>query len=75
MACLDEVEETARRIKAVNTIVNANGRLQGYNTDVSGAIRALQDKTPASRAERSPFSARAGLHAPWPSGFWPRAAA
>jgi shikimate dehydrogenase len=46
MACLDEVEETARRIKAVNTIVNANGRLQGYNTDVSGAIRALKDKTP-----------------------------
>jgi shikimate dehydrogenase len=46
MACLDEVEETARRIKAVNTIVNANGRLQGYNTDVSGAMRALKDKTP-----------------------------
>jgi shikimate dehydrogenase len=45
MACLDEVEETARRIKAVNTIVNADGRLQGYNTDVSGAIRALKDKT------------------------------
>ena len=44
MACLDEVEETARRIKAVNTIVNADGRLQGYNTDVSGAIRALKDK-------------------------------
>jgi shikimate dehydrogenase len=51
MACLDAVEETARRIKAVNTIVNANGRLQGYNTDCSGAIRALKDKTPlAGRA-------------------------
>jgi shikimate dehydrogenase len=45
MACLDEVEDTARRIKAVNTIVNAGGRLQGYNTDFSGAIRALKDKT------------------------------
>lgn len=45
MACLDEVEDTARRIKAVNTIVNTGGRLQGYNTDFSGAIRALQDKT------------------------------
>jgi shikimate dehydrogenase len=51
MACLDEVEETARRIKAVNTIVNTAGRLQGYNTDVSGAIRALKEKTPlAGRA-------------------------
>ena len=46
MACLDEVEDTARLIRAVNTIVNANGRLQGYNTDFSGAIRALKDKTP-----------------------------
>jgi shikimate dehydrogenase len=46
MACLDEVEDTARRIRAVNTIVNADGRLQGYNTDLSGAIRALKDKTP-----------------------------
>jgi shikimate dehydrogenase len=46
IACLDEVEETARRIKAVNTIVNVNGRLQGYNTDFSGAIRALKDRTP-----------------------------
>jgi len=43
--CLDDVEDTARRIKAVNTIVNVNGRLQGYNTDCSGAIRALKDKT------------------------------
>jgi len=51
MACLDEVEETARRIKAVNTIVHTDGRLQGYNTDVSGAIRALKEKTPlAGRA-------------------------
>jgi shikimate dehydrogenase len=51
MACLDEVEETARRIKAVNTIVNTDGRLQGCNTDVSGAIRALKEKTPlAGRA-------------------------
>ena len=43
--CLDEVEETARRIKAVNTIVNCDGRLQGWNTDVVGAIDALKEKT------------------------------
>jgi shikimate dehydrogenase len=44
--CLDEVEESARRIKAVNTIVNVDGRLQGWNTDLIGAVAALTEKTP-----------------------------
>ena len=30
---LDEVDEKARAIGAVNTIVNRDGRLYGYNTD------------------------------------------
>lgn len=33
---LDEVSETARKIGAVNTVVNKNGRLYGYNTDFYG---------------------------------------
>jgi len=44
MACLDEIEPVARRIGAVNTIVNRDGKLVGYNTDWNGAMRALQDK-------------------------------
>jgi len=40
---LDDVDEMARKIGAVNTIVNNNGRLIGYNTDALGALRALQD--------------------------------
>ncbi len=40
---LDEVEELARRIGAVNTIVNREGRLCGYNTDAKGAILALRE--------------------------------
>lgn len=44
--CLDEVEESARRIQAVNTIVIADGRLQGWNTDVDGAVAALKERTP-----------------------------
>ena len=44
MACLDEIEPVARRIGAVNTIVNRDGKLIGYNTDWNGAMRALQDK-------------------------------
>ena len=40
---LDEVEESARRIGAVNTIVNNEGVLNGYNTDVVGFKRSLQE--------------------------------
>ncbi len=45
MPYLDEVAETAAKIGAVNTIVNQNGKLVGYNTDSYGALRALQEKT------------------------------
>ena len=41
MELLDEVDEDARRIGAVNTVVNDNGRLTGYNTDVTGFLRGL----------------------------------
>ncbi|MGX1900976.1 shikimate dehydrogenase [Thermolongibacillus altinsuensis] len=38
---LDDVDETAREMGAVNTVVNENGRLIGYNTDGEGFVRAL----------------------------------
>jgi shikimate dehydrogenase len=38
---LDAIEATARYIGSVNTIVVENGTLTGYNTDASGALRAL----------------------------------
>lgn len=41
VAMLDEVEATARHIGSVNTVVIDQGRLVGYNTDASGALRAL----------------------------------
>lgn len=37
---LDEIDDVARKIGAVNTIVNRNGRLYGYNTDFGG-MRAM----------------------------------
>jgi len=40
---LDRVSEGARRIGAVNTIVNRDGTLEGYNTDVTGFLRALRE--------------------------------
>ena len=41
---LDKVEGLAKKIGAVNTIVNRGGRLIGYNTDCDGAIEALEEK-------------------------------
>jgi len=38
---MDEVSEEAGVIGAVNTVVNENGTLFGYNTDVNGIIEAL----------------------------------
>jgi shikimate dehydrogenase len=43
MIFLDWVEPEASQIGAVNTIVNENGRLLGYNTDGSGAMRSITD--------------------------------
>jgi len=45
MPHLDAVDETARKIGAVNTIVNDGGTLRGYNTDCEGAVAALMKKT------------------------------
>lgn len=40
---LDDLEPTARQIGAINTIVAEQGRLIGYNTDATGALRALRE--------------------------------
>lgn len=39
---LDEVSEEARAIGAVNTVVNRDGRLLGYNTDLAGMCAAME---------------------------------
>ena len=41
---LDEVDEAAARMGAVNTVVNREGRLIGHNTDAPGALKALREK-------------------------------
>jgi len=43
MEYLDEVDREALAVGAVNTIVNQDGSLKGYNTDGRGAIRALEE--------------------------------
>ncbi len=42
---LDELDDDASRIGAVNAIVNQDGRLLGANTDGKGAVKALQEVT------------------------------
>jgi shikimate dehydrogenase len=42
---LDDLDSQAARIAAVNTVVNRDGRLCGYNTDWLGAMQALKAKT------------------------------
>jgi shikimate dehydrogenase len=41
MAFLDEIDETALAIGAVNTVEKRNGRLIGHNTDHTGYIRSM----------------------------------
>lgn len=43
---LDRLDELARRMGAVNTIVNDGGILTGHNTDAWGAARALEEALP-----------------------------
>jgi shikimate dehydrogenase len=45
MSYLDELDESATVIGAVNTIVNENGKLIGYNTDGIGYVRSLNEET------------------------------
>lgn len=42
MEFLDQLDESAASIGAVNTIVNDGGRLTGYNTDGIGYVRSLK---------------------------------
>lgn len=43
MPLLDEIDSRARRIGAVNAVVNRNGKLYGYNTDYFGFRCQLED--------------------------------
>tara|TARA_B100001079_G_scaffold270443_1_gene284813 strand:- start:4236 stop:5705 length:1470 start_codon:yes stop_codon:yes gene_type:complete len=43
MAVIDEVDETARKIGAVNTVVRDGEGWKGYNTDCTGAVKALEE--------------------------------
>ena len=41
---IDRIDRLAREIGAVNTIVNHDGKLEGYNTDAGGFLKALRQE-------------------------------
>lgn len=45
MNYIDGMDDMSKEIGAVNTIVNDDGRLTGYNTDVYGFVTALEEMT------------------------------
>ncbi len=45
MKYLDQIDKTARKIGAVNTVLNQNGKLIGFNTDWPGVIIPLEKIT------------------------------
>lgn len=52
-ATVDELDDTARRVGAVNTLVLRQGRCQGYNTDAPGFVAALARKGIAAAGRRA----------------------
>lgn len=48
LSYMDELDDSARLIGAVNTVVNEGGRLIGYNTDGVGYVRSLKEEAVSS---------------------------
>ena len=46
LSCLDEIDDVAKTIGAVNTVWIENGRIFGTNTDAYGFLRNLDEKAP-----------------------------
>ncbi|MBN1962162.1 MAG: shikimate dehydrogenase [Deltaproteobacteria bacterium] len=52
LSCMDEVDPTANAIGCINTVVNDNGRLRGYNSDGRGALNALREAGADPKGQR-----------------------
>ena len=63
MEYLDEIDDMAEEIGAVNTIVNRQGVLRGYNSDCPGAVEALREKTDISGRRVAILGAGGGARA------------
>jgi shikimate dehydrogenase len=63
MKYLDQVDPLAADIGAVNTVLNEQGVLRGFNTDCSGAVKALMEKTIISGRDVAVIGAGGGARA------------
>jgi len=45
MPFLDAIDPAAEKIGAVNTVTNTKGKLTGYNTDMTGALTPIAERT------------------------------
>ena len=52
IAALDWISDDAKSVSAVNTILNKNGRLEGYNTDIGGFLDTLAELSFATEGKR-----------------------
>jgi len=60
MEFLDFVDDEAKKMGAVNTVVNKDGRLTGYNTDGRGFIKSLKEDAGFDPKGRRVFLCGAG---------------
>lgn len=60
MEFLDDVDDEAAKIGAVNTIVNDDGRLVGYNTDGRGFVMSLKEDAGFDPKSKRVFMCGAG---------------
>jgi len=60
---LDKIDPIAKKVGAVNTIVNKNGKLIGYNTDVLGAKESLKRLKPNKNSNFLVLGAGGGARA------------
>ncbi len=60
IAGLDEIAPEASMVGAVNTIFNRDGTLKGYNTDVSGVLRAIHSELEFVPRDKTAFIVGAG---------------
>ncbi|MDA3799940.1 MAG: shikimate dehydrogenase [Kiritimatiellae bacterium] len=52
IAALDWISDDAKSVSAVNTILNKDGRLEGYNTDIGGFLDTLAELSFATEGKR-----------------------
>ena len=57
---MDALDDVARKVGAVNTVVNRDGELHGHNTDVDGFLRALRQDAGFEPAGRKALVAGGG---------------